>query len=323
MAWSTTARTSFAVCLSSAVTVITLLLLIRPGHDNIITTFVDGVRTGSPVSAATNTPPKPKECPVLGPSQELSPTRFVRDPWKYPVYNREKTSGKVDWWDSLLTPNGGFLMVEEQDHEINKYGVSMFHQLHCLSMIRTVLLSSEMHMDHVRVESRDMESAMDRGHFLHCFDYIVQAILCSADDTLERSGKVLVPGGEAVDGINGMGQTHQCRNATLLYDYVLQLLATPYSRKHLNSHDNHHIAMELIKIGWICRLREVSHSLVGHIRGKYRYTGEISTPVQCPAPYLPHVARQLAFDRGKILDLTSGRDEAYIDIHKYISNRTA
>ncbi|OTA59229.1 hypothetical protein K449DRAFT_112193 [Hypoxylon sp. EC38] len=113
-------------------------------------------------------------------------------------------------------------MVEEQSHEIDGYGVSMFHQLHRLSMIRATLLSSETHMDHVHVESHHLESAKNRGHFLHYFDYIVQASLCSGDDALERSGKVLVLRGEAVDDTNGMDQTHQCRNAMLLYDYALK-----------------------------------------------------------------------------------------------------
>ncbi|KAI2472784.1 hypothetical protein F4781DRAFT_321073 [Annulohypoxylon bovei var. microspora] len=225
MAWSSTARTCFVVCLSSAITIIALLLLIRPGHDSMITTFVESI--GSSVYATGNPRPKSQECPAPESPQELSPMKFLKDPWKYPVYNR-KASKNVNWWEDLLTPNGGFLMVEEQDGEINKIGVSMFHQLHCLSMIRTELLSGEMHMDHAHVEGRGMkQSAKDRGHFLHCFDYIVQAILCTADDALERSGKVSVPGGEEVDGINGMGQIHQCRNATLLYDYVMQSEKVP------------------------------------------------------------------------------------------------
>ncbi|KAI1456423.1 hypothetical protein F4805DRAFT_458847 [Annulohypoxylon moriforme] len=222
MAWSNTTRTCFAVCASSAITVIALFLLIRPGHDNIIATLVDGVRTGSSAHTASDSHPSLQECSTIQPSQELHPVKFYKDPWKYPVYDR-KESKNIDWWDNLLTPNGGFLMVKEKDGEINQIGVSMFHQLHCLSMIRAMLLKGNAHMDHVHVEDRDMnQSAKDRGHFLHCFDYIVQAIICTADDTLERSGKVQVPGGEEVDGINGSGGRHSCRNSTLLYDYVLQ-----------------------------------------------------------------------------------------------------
>ncbi|KAI0882872.1 uncharacterized protein GGS22DRAFT_190851 [Annulohypoxylon maeteangense] len=222
MALSNTARTCSAVFISSAITIIALLLLIRPGHENMVATLVDDMRAKHSVYTTGNSQPKLTECPAPHSSQELSPTNFVEDPWKYPVYNRKESKG-IDWWEDLLTPNGGFLMVKEQGGEINEIGVSMFHQLHCLSMVRAMLLKGGSHMDHVHVENRDMnQGAKDRGHFLHCFDYIVQAILCTADDALERSGKVPVPGGEEVDGINGVGQTHQCRNATLLYDYVLQ-----------------------------------------------------------------------------------------------------
>ncbi|KIM96897.1 hypothetical protein OIDMADRAFT_131237 [Oidiodendron maius Zn] len=141
------------------------------------------------------------------------------------IYSRNGASNKTEFWDSLLTPNGGFLMVDLQDHKNHSIGVSMFHQLHCLSMIRAVIVTGEMRRH--PVESRNMKEMQDHEHFMHCFDYIVQAILCSADDALERSINILDAGGEEEDGINGMGQTHQCRNATLLYDYVLQSEQVP------------------------------------------------------------------------------------------------
>ncbi|KAI1081557.1 hypothetical protein F5B20DRAFT_579419 [Whalleya microplaca] len=233
MIGSATVRTCLVVCFTSAITVITLLVLIRPGHDNIITSFVDDVRMGSCASALAvgSSQTEVKDCTTPKPSQKLSPVKFVKDPWKYPAYgNGSVMPQKSDWWDSLLTPNGGFLIVEEKNREIAKYGVSMFHQLHCLSMIRSMLLGGEMHMGHIRDEShgvKESESAEDRDHWLHCFDYLIQGILCSADDSLEKSIKVLGPGSKEEDVINGMGHEHQCRNATLLYDYVLQSEPVP------------------------------------------------------------------------------------------------
>ncbi|KAI1440842.1 hypothetical protein F5Y02DRAFT_431711 [Annulohypoxylon stygium] len=226
MTWSNTTRTCIAVFMSSAITVIALFLLIRPGHNNMVATLVDGMRAGSAYTAEKpNT--QSTECPIVQSPQQLSPMKFIKDPWKQPVYNKNR-SEDLDWWEDLLTPNGGFLMVREKNGEINQIGVSMFHQLHCLSMVRAMLLKGDTHMDHNHVESRDMnQGAKDRGHFLHCFDYIVQAILCTADDALERSGKVSVPGGGQVGGINGVGQTHSCRNSTALYDYVLRSEKTP------------------------------------------------------------------------------------------------
>ncbi|OTA94288.1 hypothetical protein M434DRAFT_30068 [Hypoxylon sp. CO27-5] len=116
MTWSPTIRSCFVACFSSAVTVVALLLLIRPGHDNMVNTFIDGVRSGSSVYAVSNPRPKSEECPVVKQTQELSPTKFVRDPWKYPVCGRSKGAKKTDWWDSLLTSNGGFPIVEEQNN---------------------------------------------------------------------------------------------------------------------------------------------------------------------------------------------------------------
>jgi hypothetical protein len=44
---------------------------------------------------------------------------------------------------------------------------------------------------------------------------------------LENSVNILDAEGGEEDGINGMGQTHKCRNATMLYDYVLQSVQVP------------------------------------------------------------------------------------------------
>ncbi|KAJ4856800.1 hypothetical protein T069G_10168 [Trichoderma breve] len=216
-------HTCLVASFSSAVTIIVLLLLIRPGYDNIITTVVDRVR--APPSADVSHCPRPKECPALTPSQELSPTKFVKDPWMHPIYSRKGISNQTAFWDSLLTPNGGFLMVDLGDHRNHSVGVSMFHQLHCLSIVRSVVVGGGMHK---HPNDGGGNSAMeDDQHFMHCFDYIVQAILCSADDALENSVNILDGEGGEEDGINGMGQTHKCRNATMLYDYVLQSVQVP------------------------------------------------------------------------------------------------
>ncbi|KAL7907514.1 hypothetical protein GGI35DRAFT_470712 [Trichoderma velutinum] len=197
-------HTCLVASFSSALTIFILFLLIRPGYDNIITTIVD-------------------RCPAPTSSQELSPTKFVKDPWMHPIYSRKGISNHTAFWDSLLTPNGGFLMVDLGDHRNHSVGVSMFHQLHCLSIV--VVVGGGMHK-HPNDGGRN-KTVEDDQHFMHCFDYIVQAILCSADDALENSVNILDAEGEEEDGINGMGQTHKCRNATMLYDYVLQSVKVP------------------------------------------------------------------------------------------------
>jgi hypothetical protein len=42
-------------------------------------------------------------------------------------------------WEDLITPNGGFLSQKDGGDEANHYGISMFHQLHCLAIIRSAL----------------------------------------------------------------------------------------------------------------------------------------------------------------------------------------
>lgn len=77
----------------------------------------------------------------------------------------------IDWEALLLTANGGFLMVEEADGATKGYGVSMFHQLHCLTMIRTMLLGQAMSMEH---ETQGEEWKKDPRHWVHCLEYLTQ-----------------------------------------------------------------------------------------------------------------------------------------------------
>lgn len=72
-------------------------------------------------------------------------------------------------WESLLTPGGGFLQVEKEDGGEVGFGVSMFHQLHCLVMIRSMLLGQPMSHAH---EASDWSE--DNMHWLHCLDYLAQ-----------------------------------------------------------------------------------------------------------------------------------------------------
>lgn len=72
-------------------------------------------------------------------------------------------------WQALLTPGGGFLSVRESNGKVNEYGVSMFHQLHCLTMVREMLLGQPMSREH---ETSDWSE--DSMHWLHCLDYLAQ-----------------------------------------------------------------------------------------------------------------------------------------------------
>jgi hypothetical protein len=145
------------------------------------------------------------------------------------------------YWTDLLPPNGGFIHIKEENTGNRTVrGVSMFHQLHCLQMIRMAFQdllgvgSEGMDMDkrHGKAKLGEGEGVTEL-HWTHCLDYLRQVsrhlrccwgctveicadvgknILCMADDTIEsthvsKTGKLLVDG----------YMEHQCRDARPVY----------------------------------------------------------------------------------------------------------
>ncbi|EME42004.1 hypothetical protein DOTSEDRAFT_25662 [Dothistroma septosporum NZE10] len=123
-------------------------------------------------------------------------------------------------WQRLSPPGEGFVevanevarnlppsRVSERRPDTHKvYGVSVFHQLHCVNMLRLNMYPEEFHW------TLPGESAEQiRKHRDHCIDYLRQAIMCNADVTFE-------PWGEA--GINGMGAIHQCRDYQKIFTWA-------------------------------------------------------------------------------------------------------
>lgn len=99
----------------------------------------------------------------------------------------------------------------------------MFHQMHCLQMIRGAILAGGADYDYV--------------HTKHCFNLIRQvftliafafappltsltagkAILCASDTTLDPLDVTL---DGKLAGADGLGQTHVCRNWEKVYEFV-------------------------------------------------------------------------------------------------------
>jgi hypothetical protein len=79
-------------------------------------------------------------------------------------------------WRDLLTPNGGFLMKEDREGVIRKHGISMFHQLHCLQMIREAIqrLQNLEDKENEGEYMHEKHSLNDDAHLLHCLDYLRQ-----------------------------------------------------------------------------------------------------------------------------------------------------
>lgn len=79
------------------------------------------------------------------------------------------------WESLLLPPNGGLLRVRRENGTTGQYGVSMFHQLHCLIVLRGLLFpgTSQNH-EHSTSPSKTGEPHQDSVHWAHCLDYIAQ-----------------------------------------------------------------------------------------------------------------------------------------------------
>ncbi|KAJ5611486.1 hypothetical protein N7528_008591 [Penicillium herquei] len=100
-------------------------------------------------------------------------------------------------WNKLLPDGRGYIYVEngaqydmepgviKESGEI--YGVSMFHQIHCLGVIRRAYYDLAMGLqdDDIAELKETAKQQLLNEHIGHCFDYLRQAFECSADMTLE------------------------------------------------------------------------------------------------------------------------------------------
>lgn len=102
-------------------------------------------------------------------------------------------------WNAIRPPGKGFVFLGQEHFA---FGVSMWHQLHCLSHIRAVLVNGDDGSDHTE----------------HCFHYLRQGILCAADTTLEHGTSMKLANGDKV--ATGYGTVHTCRDWQQVYDWM-------------------------------------------------------------------------------------------------------
>ncbi|KAK2051585.1 hypothetical protein LY76DRAFT_640053 [Colletotrichum caudatum] len=136
-------------------------------------------------------------------------------------------------WASLLPKEGGFFRHPKLAPRTSCMAV--FHQLHCLDMIRQTLY--EARPDYAAPSSRngtkdaggpraggggreaehgrehDHNHAQNKYHIGHCFDLVRQSIMCRPDLTVEV-------GDPAVGGVTGLGTEHQCVDWQRLMDWM-------------------------------------------------------------------------------------------------------
>ncbi|KAH7924979.1 hypothetical protein BV22DRAFT_1112544 [Leucogyrophana mollusca] len=120
----------------------------------------------------------------------------IEDTPRYGISNPEAWS---EWRNTdLFSKGNGFVRLGEQGRT---FGVSMFHQMHCLQMIRKAVIERN---------SAD-------GHTHHCLNLMRQAVLCASDTTLDPLD---VDDGERLIGTDGIGVVHVCRDWERVYDFV-------------------------------------------------------------------------------------------------------
>jgi len=171
----------------------------------------------------------PTHCPNIGSpslkSLDQDANTYLTKFASYEAYESLSPENDV-LWDALLPPNGGFVVTyddvvskptqpanedddfghdehkshhhHETDHsqkQKHSTGISMFHQLHCLGMIRGAIQTlyarieeleggaKHTHGDHVSHrrgdgnESSGHDHLAGHDHWTHCFDYLRQVII--------------------------------------------------------------------------------------------------------------------------------------------------
>ncbi|TFK40275.1 hypothetical protein BDQ12DRAFT_697672 [Crucibulum laeve] len=113
----------------------------------------------------------------------------VEESERYPLLGNDSDAN----WYSLTSAGWGYTRLGPEDRV---FMVTIFHELHCMRMLNFAL--------------GDWAST---EHVHHCLNYFRQAILCSADLTLE-------PGdfAERDFAVDRIGSTHSCRDWTSAYD---------------------------------------------------------------------------------------------------------
>ncbi len=90
------------------------------------------------------------------------------------------------------------------------YDISLFHQLHCLSSIRShmILLRGSIGRNNSQ-EIQEILLDPQVPHMYHCFDYIRQALMCAGDMTVEWPR--VEPDGRRF-AFDGWGVPHLCKD---------------------------------------------------------------------------------------------------------------
>ncbi|KAI0073073.1 hypothetical protein K474DRAFT_1603983 [Panus rudis PR-1116 ss-1] len=128
------------------------------------------------------------------------------------LYNRHGLS-KIPKWQARLLPNK--TLPIPGDEEYYAVGLAVFHQLHCLNIMRKGL-SPEYYTDPVTGAIAGIPKDEWSDHLSHCVDNIRQSLMCASDISL-----VVWQWVEADQRASIMMNTaHSCRNFDRIVDWA-------------------------------------------------------------------------------------------------------
>jgi hypothetical protein len=123
------------------------------------------------------------DMPPLGSEIREFKNHIVLNP--APEFGTVDTSGYKSWND-LLPPNGGFL-VKEVNGTRRNFGITMFHQLHCIQMLRASFQVFLAQKDGAKKTDSSQgkhssrtnsgRDGFDTNHYTYCFDFLRQACI--------------------------------------------------------------------------------------------------------------------------------------------------
>ncbi|KAH8821802.1 hypothetical protein F5884DRAFT_769088 [Xylogone sp. PMI_703] len=115
---------------------------------------------------------------------------------------------------------GGWPLPSEEFPEREAYGVSAFHQLHCLVSLKREIsgLVGALEKSSQGVFT-PLDNVHDAGHTAHCVNFLVQAIKCTSDLTLVP---VKVANNTLINDFDAYGASRRCRDWNRVHELAVQ-----------------------------------------------------------------------------------------------------
>jgi hypothetical protein len=87
-------------------------------------------------------------------------------------------------------------------------------------IIRSIFYTNLPSITMQKQETQGHGAEHNLGHARHCFDYLRQSIMCAGDVSYESA--IVLPDGKLIDGVDGWGDWHMCRNWDTIWEYAVQ-----------------------------------------------------------------------------------------------------